>query len=116
MYEIVTIIYGYPLTREVDDLISSYEDEEGPIEAANLGFETLYHGNLVEGQPGFLGVELYSWPAHDFMALSQIAIKPTDKQKAEVEKMVQEATQDFPEVAAAVFKDQPAVWFIPSSS
>lgn len=67
MYEIVTIVYGIPLSQDVRDAAKSIlktnsdlwcefgDDEDAYLES--IGFELLYHGSAPE-KPGYFGEAL----------------------------------------------------------
>ena len=90
MYSIGNIIYGTPLTEEVNELAKEVEavGEKHPLfehlydEEQFAGFETYYHGSL-PWQPGYCGVELGRMDVCSDFRVSDIAnLKPTDEQKA----------------------------------
>jgi len=94
MYAIGMVIYGVPLTEDVNAIISEFEESEiddgswFEDNEGTCGFTTLYSG-CADGLVGYCGVRLTEdFGTYDYFKLSDITVQPTEEQKQEaLEKM-----------------------------
>lgn len=103
MYAIATVIYGIPLTEEVNDFLCESEEYGDPESA---GFVTMYSGSCAGHMPGFLGVDLGSFDEGDpVIDLSDpghpLNVVPTEAQCAEANALVESLLKILPPAAAA---------------
>ncbi len=118
MYAIFNVIYGVPLTEKVYKKICELEADEtsnwNEDDNKTCGFNTYYSGSS-DVTPGFCGVELSDFDeGSDGIKLSSLDLVPTEEQKEQAHKDIEQLIKDFPQ-----FKDlieEPAVWLIPSTS
>lgn len=119
-YAIMTIVYGIPLTEEIDELIRGECDCEGvdpqecPLHTDDptaVGFDEQYSAGS-HFMPGFCGVELDSFDeCTDAIDVSTLKFMPTAEQVAEAEAKFAKLHERIRSIAKPV-----GVYIIPSSS
>ena len=105
MYSIVNVIYGIPITDEIEkrnqellDADPNEEDESLGEELECYGFETFYSGSH-SGIVGYLGVELSDFDeCHSYLKFKDLKFEPTPAQKAEAEKKIANLDNRFKDV------------------
>ena len=119
MYSIITVIYGIPLTQELEernsDLIDADPEESDPTiheDMEEYGFEIMYTGSG-NHTPGYCGVELSEFDecSDSYLPISEVAMVPTDEQKAEAHAKIEALDDRFKDLLPAV-----SVYFIFSTS
>jgi len=115
MYSITNIIYGYPITTEISNLI--IKKEEDPNSDWNedndmvCGFNKYYHGSS-DCIVGYVGVELDSFDeCGEMLKPSSLKMQPTEKQKQQALKKINALTPDFKKLVG-----EPDVFFVFSTS
>lgn len=104
MYAIVDVIYGIPLTKEINNLINKWEtdpncdkweeDEVGRM----CGFEIIYSGNRNE-PPGFCGVRLDQFDESDgYNSLINLKLEPTNDQKTETLELINNLDREIKDI------------------
>ena len=78
MYCQVMIVYGSPLSEDIENILGTMG-----LEPKDVGYETLYTGGGSK-TPGYIGVELDGFDEATEMAMlvSSLKMKPTAAQKA----------------------------------
>lgn len=115
MYSITNIIYGYPITTKISNLLIEKEDDENSDwnEDGDMvcGFNKYYHGSS-DGIVGYVGVELDSFDeCGEMLKPSNLKMQPTEEQKNEAIKKINALSQDFKTLVG-----EPDVFFVFSTS
>lgn len=95
MYDIITIIYGVPYTKEIElaaNRAEGYSDDEVEefdyLYLSDYGFEFEYTGHVVDITPGFLGIVLDSFASWEVDVEKIKNLDPTEEEKQEVQTMI----------------------------
>lgn len=122
-YPIANVIYGFPMTSEILDVVvpdevaaevdvpagSRIRDIDDYLEC-DLGFENLYSaGPDGDDTSGYFGVELWSGAYWD-LKTQAADLKPTEDQKKEVAGMIAKLPAWFVEAAKLGFPEVQIVW------
>ena len=111
MHTIGNIIYGVPLTEEIQRAF----EEAGQDEV--WGFETLYDGNAPT-QPGYLGNSFGKFNATADVLLSDLGpIPPSSNEKEEVHEKIEQFKKEFKaETGKDIELGEIGIWIVWSTS
>ena len=108
MYAIIDVIYGIPLTEEINDLINKWEADpncdkwEEDEEHRMCGFEVMYsgHGGI---PPGFCGVSLDQFDeSNGHNSLINLKLEPTNDQKKKTLELINNLDREIKDIILPV--------------
>jgi hypothetical protein len=114
MYSIGHVIYGYPITVEIDKMLSELSEEEylywkdkfGEEPEEEFGFCEVYDGSSQKRQ-GWVGLMLNRFEAFGEIEMSEVCLKPSEAQKEIVRRKIEKLHPSFKELIS-----EPRVWIV----
>jgi hypothetical protein len=105
MYTIGHVIYGAPITKEIEEVAEQRDEEVSEYDGGY--FETFYHGGASKEQ-GYIGIELKEFDECEDLLFSELDIEPTDEQRQEVVDKIGTLPEEYRKVLKPI--DRYIVW------